>query len=438
MPGLTLAALKELRYGSIAEVETDIEKLRGTYRVDAEVPELAPFGSSDLQASTLGRTAYTERFASLIGEPLLRRLAGVSQLGPLNLVYPTCSHTRRDHVLGSYTNAAHYIYALYHDPINPFFRHVMTAGDLCAALVAALLHDLGQYPLAHDLEEAARSVFSHEVLTTSLLKGERLDLQPLTDSLAKRLSDWGVKPERVLSILTSKPGQLERPLKDRLLHCIISGPIDADKLDYLVRDGRQCQVPYAQVIDFQRLLKTLTVVYEREKGDKQYIAIGIHAKGQVAAECVAFARYAMFSQVYWHHASRSAKTMLHHAVWEWFEVDKRNNDQKKTECHQFVLGREHIEQPTLFEPPRPKTEVGHERHPEWSQIHPADRAMLAWIHEHTTEIGKRLIQMLATRQLYKRLAIISSQEGRLWKDLQRVCAVWLRCPLPFQGRSASA
>ena len=54
------------------------------------------------------------------------------------------------------------LYALWHDPINPIFRQIMNERDLITCLLAALLHDLGQYPLAHDLEDADHDFFDHE------------------------------------------------------------------------------------------------------------------------------------------------------------------------------------------------------------------------------------------------------------------------------------
>jgi HD superfamily phosphohydrolase len=422
--GLTKSAYRELCYSKASECEYDFSKLLGTSRIESEVEELAPFAASGIQVSTLAWTPYTQRIARLLNEPLVSRLAGVSQLGLLNLVYPTANHTRLDHALGTYSNTAQYLYALYNDPINPLFRQIINPADIRATLVAAILHDLGQYPLAHDLEGAAKSIFNHEALTLALIKNERVDLKAVTEPLIRRIEmEWEVSINRIISIYESKPSQHDKPLRDRLLHCVISGPIDADKLDYLVRDGRQCQVPFAQVIDFPRLLRTLTVVYQKATGEKQYIALGIHEKGRVAAECVAYARYAMFAQVYWHHAARAAKAMLQRAVWEWLREDKRNNDTKKTELHQFLLKRSRGRQLSMLdtEPSTRRDEFEPSIHPEWSQIHAGDRAMLSWIHEKTSRTGKRLLEMLAKRSLYKRIAVISETKNPLlWKRLQKV------------------
>jgi serine/threonine protein kinase len=284
--GLPERVFREVRYDSISQVETDLAKLIGTFELEREVPELAMSAPSDIQTSTLARTPFTDRLARLINEPLLRRQAGISQLGLLNLLYPTATHTRLEHALGTYTNTAQYIYYLYHDPINPFFRQVMSMEDLLTALVTALLHDLGQYPLAHDLEDAYPVVFKHATLTMILLKAERTEIKTLAEAFQRRLkADWGVDAVRISQILSADPDRQEIGLKDRLLHTLIDGPIDADKLDYLVRDSHECGVPYGTVIDVPRLLRTLTVVYHR-KDEGFYVGLGIHEKGRVAAECV--------------------------------------------------------------------------------------------------------------------------------------------------------
>jgi HD superfamily phosphohydrolase len=129
--------------------------------------------------------------------------------------------------LGAYSNAAQYITALYNDPINPLFRQIASTADLLATLLAALLHDLGQYQHAHDLDDVESVVFKHETLTASLLKGDYVHFKALTESLRHRLRDeWHIEPERVLAILEANPEKLSTSIRDRLLHTIVSGPID--------------------------------------------------------------------------------------------------------------------------------------------------------------------------------------------------------------------
>ena len=102
-------------------------------------------------------------------------------------------------------------------------------------------------------------------------------------------------------------GNVQTPAQ-RILGSILSGPIDVDKIDYLMRDSLHAGVPYGQHFDRRRLIGSLCL---NEAGD----ALAITDKGKTAAEMMVFARYVMFSEVYWHHAVRSATAMLQRAFY---------------------------------------------------------------------------------------------------------------------------
>jgi HD superfamily phosphohydrolase len=94
----------------------------------------------------------------------------------------------------------------------------------------------------------------------------------------------------------------------RIIQSLLSGPIDVDKMDYLARDSLHAGVPYGRHFDQDRLLASLCL-------DAAGTAVAISDKGRTAAELMVFARYVMFSEVYWHHAVRAATAMLQRAVW---------------------------------------------------------------------------------------------------------------------------
>jgi HD superfamily phosphohydrolase len=94
-----------------------------------------------------------------------------------------------------------------------------------------------------------------------------------------------------------------------LLRSILSGPIDIDKLDYLERDSVHCGVPYGRHFDKQRLIQSLVL---NKAGD----GLAITSKGKTAAELMVHSRYVMFSEVYWHHAVRSATSLFARAFYE--------------------------------------------------------------------------------------------------------------------------
>jgi hypothetical protein len=89
---------------------------------------------------------------------------------------------------------------------------------------------------------------------------------------------------------------------------MLSGPIDIDKMDYLFRDSLHAGVPYGRHFDQQRLLGSLCL---NRSGD----GLAITDKGRTAAELMVFARYVMFSEVYWHHGVRAATAMFQRAFY---------------------------------------------------------------------------------------------------------------------------
>ena len=164
-------------------------------------------------------------------------------------------------------------------------------------IAAALLHDLGHWPFCHPIEDIRLpSVPSHELFANSfLLEGEMGDVLR---------HDWGINPRDVVALLSEKP----RDAAARILTSMLSGPIDIDKMDYLFRDSLHAGVPYGRHFDQQRLLGSLCL---NQAGD----GLAITDKGKTAAELMVFARYVMFSEVYWHHGVRAATAMLQRAFY---------------------------------------------------------------------------------------------------------------------------
>ncbi len=164
-------------------------------------------------------------------------------------------------------------------------------------VAAALLHDLGHWPFCHPIEDIRLpSVPSHELFANSfLLEGEIADVLR---------HDWNINPRDIVALLSEKPHDQTA----KILRSMLSGPIDIDKMDYLHRDSLHAGVPYGRHFDQQRLLGSLCL---NEKGD----GLAITDKGKTAAELMVFARYVMFSEVYWHHGVRSATAMLQRAFY---------------------------------------------------------------------------------------------------------------------------
>ncbi len=303
----------------------------------------------------------TDRVRRLLDTTAFRRLARISQLGLVSLVYPAAIHTRFEHSLGVFRLALLFLQQLSHDER---FAAAVPPADAERFMVAALLHDLGHWPFCHPIEDIRLpGVPRHEEQAQSFLSSPEI-----ADLLQ---SDWKVEPRDVAALLSGEP----RNPAERILVSLISGPIDVDKMDYLQRDSLHAGVPYGRNFDQQRLIGSLCL---NAAGD----GLAIRDKGKTAAEMMVFARYVMFSEVYWHHGVRSATAMLQRA---------------------FYLLRERLDLPRLF------------RLTEAPLVAELER----------TSAGSSSAELLAglfgpTRRLYKRLTVYSIfEEPEIYRRLAR-------------------
>lgn len=264
----------------------------------SDIPELAQTGQSIgvLRIPVEQDVPFTPRVRAIVDSPEFQRLRQITQLALASRVYPGATHTRFEHALGVYDNALRYLWQLGRDPR---FVQTVSVYDAEVLIVAALLHDIGHWPFCHPIEDMALPQMPpHEVFAREFI-GPGTELGNILTSV------WKIAPEDVLDVLVAK----NTSPSSRLRRSILSGPIDIDKMDYLVRDSQHCGVPYGRHFDRNRLMNSLIV---NEAGD----GLAITSKGKTAAEMMVFARYVMFTEVYWHHAVRSATTMFARAFFE--------------------------------------------------------------------------------------------------------------------------
>jgi len=263
-----------------------------------DIPELVELQAGEPLVRIPDRlsVAFTPRVRAVVDTAEFQRLAHISQLGLASRVYPGATHTRFEHALGVFHNACRYLWQLGKDPR---FAATVDPHQVEVLLAAALLHDIGHWPFCHPIEDLhLPGVPAHEEFAATFLNSQTELGQVLE-------SEWRIAPQEVLQVLQGCPSAALNPQPSALslLHSILSGPIDIDKMDYLERDSWHCGVPYGRNFDRDRLIQSLVLNAE---GD----SLAITTKGKTAAELMVFARYVMFSEVYWHHAVRAATAML--------------------------------------------------------------------------------------------------------------------------------
>jgi HD superfamily phosphohydrolase len=437
--GLDSSLISSMAITTATQLVAQIGKLLDTDNPLNSIPELAFSSTGSIQAAPGVHVANSARMAKTLEHRLFRRLNAITQLGIVSQIFPSAKHTRREHSLGTYGNVCRMVTALYHDSLSPLFKHLIEAQDIREIMLTALLHDLGQFPLAHDLEDIAPRIFDHEALTQSMLKGtwrtgksgsRKIDFE----SLSAIFDAWETTPDRIISILSARAKSSSASLKDKLLRSIISGPIDADKLDYLFRDARYTDVPYPNGIDVDRLYRCLTTIIlpNISGGTTNVPLIGVHAKGKVAAEFMTVARYAMFSQVYWHHAVRAQKAMLSRAV----SALLAHTPAAKIEAFRATFtdmvcalpesmykhdgGPEQLTLDTRLE----NTEVNNIG--VGTDLSPTDAAVLTWLRDRLDAANLQeasLLQGILTRSLFKRLWVVS-RASVVHKDWDELCKLW--------------
>ena len=234
---------------------------------------------------------------SLVDTREFQRLRNITQLGFVHLVYPGARHTRFEHSLGVYHLSKQFLVRLLDSdpPIE------LEDEDIRVYLAATLLHDIGHYPFSHTLEELTPFFVTHEARARRVIEDQSGEIGRI---LRKELQ---VDPVRVANVIDYQDAELEIPPRDLLLANILSGTLDPDKIDYLLRDSMFCGVPFGESVNRDRLIASI-------RFDPPQGRLGISSKGVSSVEALVFTNYLMYRNVYWHHAVRSASAMFKRSV----------------------------------------------------------------------------------------------------------------------------
>lgn len=234
--------------------------------------------------------------AALVNSRPVQRLRFIHQLGFTFLVFPGAEHSRFSHVLG----AMHLAGRVY-DALCSKGEGVLPGGTRAPerrlVRVAALLHDVGHAPFSHSAEDLFEGGIDHEEMTRRLLG------TPEIEGIFQRHGE-GITTGDVRRLLCGGGSPTER-----LLAKMVSGELDVDKMDYLLRDSTYCGVRYG-TYDLDRLLETMLPLEDPETGEW---GIGVEEGGVHALEALVMARYYMFTQVYFNVTGKALE--LHFNEW---------------------------------------------------------------------------------------------------------------------------
>ena len=240
----------------------------------------------------------------LINTREFQRLRRIRQLGALYLTFHGAEHTRFTHSVGVAFMAKRIFDSLLAAGQIPLKGAVLERTRL-VAIAAALLHDLGHGPFSH-LYEKVFNDRRHEEWTRLIIRHARGE----TGRLLRRAG----MVEEILAVY----GHAYRP---SFVSDIVSSQLDADRLDYLLRDSFMTGVAYGRY-DLDWILTNLRLARRGREtaspaggGPDGDLRLAINGtKGYHAAEQFVIGRYLMYQQVYYHKTSRAAEQMIRTAL----------------------------------------------------------------------------------------------------------------------------
>ncbi|MBC7197465.1 MAG: HD domain-containing protein, partial [Deferribacterales bacterium] len=275
-----------------------------------------------------GSIPVTKTEFDLINTKAFQRLRNIKQLGLAHLVFPTADHSRFSHSLGVMHIVGRMAAHLHEH------HEIFSPEEVDKLRIAGLLHDIGHYPLSHLGEKVYQLLTKKEAKITKKRKGpnnkseenilhiaskelkqedvshEKLGEYVILnrEEIKKILERDGFDPNEIAQIINGEHINLAY---DQLIH---SG-LDADRLDYLLRDTTQTGAKYG-LVDLDYIIRMLSV----GRDENNNVWIGIDKRAIHSIEHFLLARYFSYSQVTWHRTIRGFEIM---ATALFYEMAKR-------------------------------------------------------------------------------------------------------------------
>ncbi|MEH7383838.1 HD domain-containing protein [Bacillus sp. JJ1521] len=237
----------------------------------------------------------------LVATSEFQRLRRIRQLGTTYFTFHGAEHSRFNHSLG--------VYEIVRRIIDDVFRErpLLNEEERLLCLCAALLHDLGHGPFSHSFEKVFH--YDHEEFTQAIIVGDTE-----VNRVLKQVGDDF--PKKVAEVIA-------KTYKNKLVVSLISSQIDADRMDYLLRDAYYTGVSYGN-FDMERILRVI-----RPQEDQ----VVFKSSGMHAVEDYIMSRYQMYWQIYFHPVTRSAEVILTKILHRAKQLYKENYEFQTTPVH---------------------------------------------------------------------------------------------------------
>ncbi|EOT44943.1 HD domain-containing protein [Enterococcus columbae] len=236
----------------------------------------------------------------LINSSEFQRLRRIKQLGTASFTFHGAEHSRFSHSLGVY-EIARQICDIFQKnySVEQFGEDGWNDEERLVTLCAALLHDVGHGPYSHTFEHIFHT--DHEALTVQIITSPKTEIYQILNRVAAGF------PEKVASVI-------QKTYPNPQVVQIISSQIDADRMDYLLRDAYYTGTEYG-TFDLTRILRDI-------RPHKKGIIFSI--SGMHAIEDYIISRYQMYMQIYFHPTSRGMEVVLEHLLNRASELYKNN------------------------------------------------------------------------------------------------------------------
>ena len=308
-----------------------------------------------IQDPIYGYIGLTPLEHDIIQLPVFNRLHHIHHLGLAYMVYPAAKTTRFEHSLGVMHLATKMITQIlltsgseiieevfgFNPNKDEFIKKALEV--IQKVRLVALLHDIGHGPFSHVTESFLRRALREEERDEAkeLFRAKKDEDIPVHEYFAyKMITDqdspiretidrYGVDPKEVAKLITKDKADPEA----MVLRQIISSQLDADRLDYLVRDSYITGAKYG-IVDANRIIINLKLIKCRSK-----YRIAVHKRALRAIEHYLDSRYRMYISVYFHHLVSAFEAILKHAINTLINDEKININIKDFHYKAFLEGK---------------------------------------------------------------------------------------------------